>query len=129
MDGLFVKLMMMTTSANDQEALVALRKANRILSEAKVSWIELLSALSQKQTAAPPPRPEPAWEDVGSEKGKRHTDAKEIDGLFDIVLEQKMSDGFEEFLTSVHIWWKQKGFLTDKQYKAVKRAAERKDFD
>jgi hypothetical protein len=32
--------MMLTTSTNDGEALIALRKANRILAEARINWEE-----------------------------------------------------------------------------------------
>ena len=54
-DGIFVKLMMLTTSPHDAEALVALRKANRILSEAKVNWAELLGAARQADDFRVPP--------------------------------------------------------------------------
>ena len=41
----FVKLMMLTTSANDHEALSALRKANAILADQSVSWEQLINGL------------------------------------------------------------------------------------
>src|SRR5258708_29459164 len=82
-DGIFIKLMMLTTSSNDNEALIALRKANKILFDAKVNWEELLCAIQQSnEFRVPPskrqhrPRPEPEWENVG---GIKHTDADEID--------------------------------------------------
>jgi hypothetical protein len=127
-DGLFVKLMMMTTSPNDAEALIALRKANRILSEAKVNWAELLAATRQPNEVprqSERRRPEPEWKNVGDE---RHDDADEIDSLFERAFAQKMSEGFEEFLCSVRMWWERRGFLTERQYRAVKRAASRKDY-
>lgn len=56
-NALFIKLMMMTTSTNDGEALAALRKANQILKELKLSWHEVLQP-------AGPSRPQPSWKDT-----------------------------------------------------------------
>lgn len=125
---LFAKLMMLTTSNNDAEALVALRKANKILADAKTNWAELLDAVQADQSYRVPPskrrpRPEPEWENVGD--STKYTDAHDIDNLFNRVFDQKLSEGFESFVTSVHIWWEQKGFLTKAQYDTIKRAAER----
>jgi hypothetical protein len=125
---LFAKLMMKTTSDNDAEALLFLRKANKILADAKINWAELLDAVQADQSYRVPPsqrrpRPEPEWNNVGDHT--KYTDHPEIDGLFNRVLDKPMSEGFESFITSVHIWWQQKGFLTEAQYKALKRAAER----
>ncbi|SRR5258708_6487427 len=130
-DGIFIKLMMLTTSSNDNEALIALRKANKILFDAKVNWEELLCAIQQSnEFRVPPskrqhrPRPEPEWENVG---GIKHTDADEINALFTEVFDKNLTEGFESFVTSVHLWWERRGFLTEKQYQAIKRAAERED--
>lgn len=125
---LFVKLMMLTMSDNDGEALTALRKANKILTVAKVSWEELLDSLQHDQSYRVPPsqrrpRPEPEWANVGDPS--KHTDAYEIDGLFNRVFDKQHSESFESFVNSVHIWWQQKGFLTEAQYRTIKRAAER----
>lgn len=38
------KLLALTTSANDNEALSAIRKANFLLNEANIEWIDLLGA-------------------------------------------------------------------------------------
>ena len=128
--SLLTKLMMMTSSENDQEALTALRKANKILKEAGVNWEELLDALSKPAQAAPPPRPEPEWEDVGfrageKHRGVKHTNKEEIDKYFAQIFSQELRESFAEFVESVNIWWRQHGFLTDPQYQAIKRAAER----
>lgn len=40
----FAKLMAMTTSDNDNEALIALRQANKILAEKKMTWREIIAA-------------------------------------------------------------------------------------
>lgn len=125
-DGMFVKLMMMTTSNSDGEALTALRKANKILADAKVSWIELLGAQKPDNSFRVPPskrpRPEPQWEDVVNHD--RHV-GSDIDEMFEKVFKQKMSEGFASFVESLHIWWEQKGWLSEKQYRSLKNAAEK----
>jgi hypothetical protein len=126
----FTKLMMMTTSDNDQEALIAIRKANRILKMAQVTWEDMLKALAAP--ARPPPRPEPDWQNVNPAsathiKSKKFSNEKEIDGYFDRIFARDMSGDFGEFVISVHIWWKDKGFLTERQYNAIKKSAEVRD--
>jgi len=122
MNILFVKLMSMTTSDNDGEALIAIRKANKILREAKVSWQELLDAAATQQRL--PPQPEPDWQNVNT-RVERYSNKFEIDGMFNRAFAKNNTNDFEEFLSSVHIWWLDKGWLSEKQYRVVKRAAER----
>jgi hypothetical protein len=121
--------MMMTTSDNDQECLIAIRKANRILKMAQVTWEDMLKALATA-SAAPPPRPEPEWHNVnadqrGGSAKKKFTNEKEINGFFDRIFARDMSGDFEEFAMSVHLWWKDKGFLTERQYNAIKKSADK----
>jgi hypothetical protein len=119
--------MMMTTSSNDAEALIALRKANAILAEAKVNWAELLAASRQADDFRVPPSkrrradPDDEWENVGD----KHDDAGEIESLFERAFARAMTEEFEGFLTSVRMFWEQRGYLTEKQYAAVRRAARR----
>lgn len=129
-DGLFVKLMMLSTSDNDGEALAALRKANKILKDAKVSWMELLGGTKPDQSFRVPPskrpkpeRPEPQWDTVGDDE---RFSGPEIDRYFNTVFDQKdMSESFAGFMESLHIWWESKGWLSKKQYLALKKSAER----
>jgi hypothetical protein len=116
----------MTTSSNDQEALTAIRKANRVLEMARVTWEDLLKAINATQ-AAPPPRPQPDWQNVNTGPGqrpKRYDNAEEIDDMFYRLFNRDLREDFEEFAMSVHLWWKDKGFLTERQYNAIKRAVE-----
>ena len=126
-DSLLVKLMMLTTSTNDAEALAALRKANKILKDAKVNWAELLGAAKPDQSFRVPPsrrpRPEPSWDSFGDDQ--RYTNEDEINRMFDKVFNSNMSEGFAEFVESVHLWWEQHGWLSVAQYRAIKKAAER----
>lgn len=128
-ESMLVKLMMMTTSSNDSEALIALRKANKLLKEAGVTWQDLLSALSTPRPSAVPrprPRPEPEWENVVNAGHRRYDNEYEINAMFDALFASHMGEGFAEFVESVNIQWKQRGFLTGPQYEAIKRAVERR---
>lgn len=51
------KLMQLTSSDNDYEALAALRKANLILGRSNFSWSEFISPLSFLHDGKTPPRP------------------------------------------------------------------------
>ncbi len=112
----------MTTSSNDAEALVALGKANRILAEAKVTWPDLLDALSHED--APPREEEPEFEDVGDANGKRYRNAQEINVLFARVYQKNIQgSSLAEFIESIHMFWTRRRYLTEKQFSALKRAA------
>lgn len=139
MNPLLIKLMMMTTSPNDGEALTAMRKANAMLAEANVNWAEFLSAVKTTnervdQTFRTPPSQRQARRDAGrnddnafSDVGKgapaqKFDDAAVIDPMFEEAF-KNASGGFRDFVDSVHQWWEEKHFLTEKQYYAIKRAA------
>jgi hypothetical protein len=128
--SLFIKLMMLTTSPNDSEALTALRKANAMLAQANVNWQEFLSAVEINKSSTATPRrtyyySDNAFTDVGSSKAwNRHTDSAEINALFESAFRNVGHGGFRDFLDRVHQWWQEKGFLTEKQFEALRRSAE-----
>jgi len=127
----FVKLMMMTASDNDGEALVALRKANAILAEANVNWEEFLQAVDTNKTVTAKPKEKPPWDsdgfsDIGRNAHGQYTDADEINMLFEkVYAKTRPGSSFMEFLDSVHTWWENNGFLTEKQYSAIRKSALR----
>jgi len=115
----FIKLMGMTGSIHDGEALNALRMANAILAETGMSWEEFIKGrvtvqMVQMGQPSPPPR-----------SGKIYKDAEEIDECFEILLEGRLSESFRGFVESVHSFWQERGYLTEAQYKAIRQAAER----
>ena len=128
MTPIFVKLMMMTTSPHDGEALTAIRKANAILASANVNWEEFLKALTGPSSKPSSSKvadddDDDEFEDVGRRSGK-HDDEREINRLFARAFSNTpKNSGFRNFLDSVYEWWEEKGFLTEKQYQAIKRAA------
>lgn len=116
----FTKLMMMTTSPNDNEALTAIRKANAMLAASNNNWQDFIKGkvkmVSTYETQ------------TDSDSSNKHTNAQEINMWFDeICSNPRTSLGFLDFIESVRSWWEQKGFLTDKQYEAIKSAYERID--
>jgi len=129
-NSLLIKLMMLTTSTNDGEALTALRKANKILADAKLNWEQVLSRLEKPDNSfrVPPsrrPRPQPDWDHAGSERPGRKSNDHIIERMFNDALAKKnLSEGSKEFLESIRLWFETKGFLTDKQYSALEKLAE-----
>lgn len=114
----FIKLMNLTTSDQDGEALVALRKANAVLMESNINWEQLLrSKVSVKD----------AGQNQTTYKGRQFTNTAEIDAMFDALFKKiPTTSSFRTgFLDDVHKWWEEKGFLTEKQYNAVLKSYER----
>lgn len=109
----FIKLMMLTASDQDGEALTALRKANAMLAAENKNWEEFIS---EKPDAPNTPR----------SSGVRYIDPKVIDPLFDKLLRTvPHMSGFRDFVESVHEFWRDERFLTEKQFRALKKAAQR----
>jgi hypothetical protein len=110
-----IKLMMLTTSEHDNEALTALRMANAMLAAANVNWEEFLTAVeTTKQQAA---------SSFSNVEPVRYDDPDDIDPMFDAALRNVKTGGYREFIESVHEWWETNGFLTEKQYRAIRKAA------
>lgn len=133
MNPLLTKLMMLTTSDNDNEALSAMRKANAILAEDNVNWEEFLNALdiTRRNKEASVRRQQRranddanAFTDVTGRGGQRFDDETIINSMFERAFANAGQGGFRDFLESVHQWWETKKFLTEKQYYAIKKAAD-----
>jgi hypothetical protein len=123
--AMLVKFMGMTMSAHDNEALTALRKANAMLLEKNLTWQEVLAASPKlsdfrvppsQRRGQPPPQSDP--------EQNRYDNADEINQMFQDAFDNAHGT-FRSFLHSIHEWWESKGFLTAKQYQALKRAAGR----
>lgn len=117
-----IKLMMMTTSPNDGEALTAIRKANALLAEANVNWEEFINAVETNKQSKPSSNRSSDFEDVSV--GNKFKDADVINTMFERAYRRTPpGSSFREFLDSVHMWFEINGDLTEKQYLALKRAA------
>ncbi len=62
---------------------------------------------------------------ASSTRGTYQSD-DEVEDAFDTLLRRNHSDSFREFLDSVHEWWEEKGFLTERQWSALKNAMEKR---
>lgn len=112
---IFIKLMQLTTSSFDAEALSALRKANALLMSANNNWEDLLRG-KVRMVSGP---------NENQIAGEQHTGADEIDHMFDGLMRSRLSPSFCEFVEAVHTWWEEKGFLTERQFEAIRDAHSR----
>jgi hypothetical protein len=115
---IFIKLMMMTQSSSDQEALTALRKANAKLASINRNWEELLRG---KVTTAEFPDIAMGG-NLNTGGGVKYTDQFITVMLDDLLLEVQGS--FRTFVTDINRFWEEKGFLTEKQYNVIKKSWE-----
>lgn len=114
---LLVKLMRMTTSNHDAEALVALRKANAMLAEAKMDWHDVLSG----RVRAAPPRADNSYRTPPSQRQRSaQVDVKEMITYLLNTIPSHLS--FYDYVVSVSHWYDVKGSLTEPQYVAIRRA-------
>ncbi len=114
----FIKIMMLTSSPSEGEALNAIRMANGLLMAANLNWEEFLGARGADAGAGAETKPR-------ARKTQRHTSG-DIEEMFEGVSQGLDPDSsFYRFIESLHTWWEEHGFLTDKQYEALKNSYER----
>ena len=127
-----IKMLGMTASSHDGEALVAIRKANALLAESNMNWHEFLMSfrISDQSYMTPPSKRKSQhggadWGNVNSVKNDaQHTDGDEINRLFEnAYANTSPRSSFYEFIESVYEFWTQRGYLTVAQYQAIKRAS------
>jgi hypothetical protein len=118
---MFLKLLNLTTSQYDGEALNAIRMANAVLARTNQTWEDLLKGKvvmiqgAQEGTLSKSPT------------NIRHSDPNEINGYFETLYDRGSRLGtFKTWVDSVHEWWEEKGFLTDNQYNTLKKSAQRR---
>lgn len=126
------KLMAMTTSDNDGEALNALRMANKMLSAEKLTWEEVLGAASRHVTVSIQRRPmQEAYQAQENWVAPHLKDKPVIEQMFRTIYASagpaaSTGDGsFMDFLNSVHKYFETHGQLTNGQYQALRRAYSR----
>jgi hypothetical protein len=132
------KLMRMTESSADGEALNALRLANKMLREAGLHWGDVLGGSGTDRSHLVPPskrgrgfNPKPS----GAAYGRR-AESQKYDGsrgrntgddiamMLDALGRRRNSIDFQMFLGSVTQFWEKNGYLTDNQYAAILRSYE-----
>lgn len=132
-----IKLMRMTESNADGEALNALRLANKMLSAAGLHWGNILGNGGTDRSHMVPPSKrgfnnKPSTSRYGraaprqsyqGDKGKNHDEV--IADWLNILAKRRHSIDFQMFLGSVTNFWEKNGYLTDAQYDAIRRAVDR----
>jgi hypothetical protein len=126
----FVKLMMMTTTTNDHEALVAIRKANALLASANVNWEEFLGAVDEAKASSSSTRSnsDSDFSDIHGSSSYQGSGACSDASLIDPMFEQAFANvrpgsSFRDFIESIHEWWETRGYLTQRQFQALRKAA------
>ncbi|KKM21580.1 hypothetical protein LCGC14_1633980 [marine sediment metagenome] len=114
----FIKLMKITTSPSEGEAVNAIRMANSLLLEANLDWDDFLRGKAKIVGGS-----------VSSQttySGKKYTNSNEIESMLEAVLNNVRSGtSFRAFIESLRDWWESNQFLTEKQYNALRKTYER----
>jgi hypothetical protein len=105
------KMMGLTFSDNDGEALNALRAANKVLQGKKLTWRDVLERTVTVDVEAAPPEPRPR-EEARDER---------VENAFDLLRD---SDKWTPFIESLHDQWERKNWLSPKQRAALFRNVE-----
>jgi hypothetical protein len=119
---LLKKLLALTTSPVDAEALAALRRVNALLKQCDVDWNLILSKTVKVIAAA-----EPLDEGPGSTKSFRAADDS-VDNDFDDDLQLALdssSGSFRDVLLSIEAQYRDGRALSPRQREVVRDAAER----
>jgi hypothetical protein len=102
------KLMMMTTSSHEGEALNALRMANKILLKEKKNWADIL------QKTSPAKRYYPTYQPP--------TKNKRIAEMFELLKKEKrMTQSTRQFIDDIELKFRLYGELTPKQKAAIEK--------
>ncbi len=107
-----VKLLALTASQHDGEALAAIRRANAVLDRLQIHWVELIDALAKERTV------------IVEVERERVTQADRIDDAFDLVL-STATGSFRDFIIDLLDQWRAKGSLSPKQLAALLRSEKR----
>ena len=107
------KLMAMTFSDNDTEALTSVRAANRLLKDNGLTWQRVFDRTVRVENSV-----EEAIPSKGGYSGE------EVDRMFEDAL-SKAGGGFRDFLLSLQATYDERGRLSEGQMDALVRAAKR----
>ena len=122
-----IKLLGMTTSQNDGEALNAIRMVNAMLKVNKLDWDSAIAGSKPQPIHKPPPRPQGRGTTDTAPKYKppssRYTDP-EIPRMLQSLMRDSQGD-FRDFVQSLNEFWENKGFLTEGQYEEITNTNER----
>lgn len=124
------KILAMTTSDNDGEALSAIRRANEVIKGEGLQWHDVVCPASNVMNITIQRQPMSTGPVDGEDRDWQPPhlkDASVIDVMFRQVYAQPRtgSDGFWEWLDSVHQQWIERKRLTSAQYNSLRRSYNR----
>ncbi len=122
----FIKIMMLTTSPADGEALVAIRKANAMLAAIKKNWEEILKSKGFDRPTEPPNWEEGFRKQYTNRYTRRyaydmHDDDIEKARLMLAACMQHVKGSARSFIESLNTAFEEHGSLTEKQFAALKK--------
>lgn len=125
---MFKKIMGMTFSDQDGEALNAIRKANAMLAKHNLDWYDVLGRAVNGAADPPPqpqPQPKPAYQGERAEAPKAQPNKlsieEQIRRAFD-ELRGNLHGSFETFINSLETQFRDKGDLSIDQRRALFKA-------
>lgn len=119
-----IKIMGLTTSSSDGEALSALRKANEIIAGEKLTWAEVLAQQGSVINISLARTPPQSAYKGGDEWAPPHLhDKVTIDLMFRAIFAQPRgaNEEFWQWVDSVHQWYLDHHSLTSAQYEAIRK--------
>lgn len=120
-----IKLMMMTQSSNDGEALAAVRKANALLKVSNLDWDSFIRSIPVQRPKPPPSRPMGrGTTDNAPSSHQHHFKDPDIPRMLASLMRDSKG-GFRDFVESINEAWNKYGYLTERQYEAIINAYER----
>lgn len=108
-----IKLLLMTTSVHDGEALSAIRLANGLIQKSGKTWHDVLIAKRIPHMDRTRPRP----------RGPKNA---ELDAIFKFIMGELEEDSSVwPFVQSVHGFYRRNGRITEKQEAAIRNIHDR----
>lgn len=139
-----VKLLNLSASDNDHEALLALRNAQKLMKQRGLTWEALFAGTASfsartastqtsrarpRKAAKPPATPKRDIEVPPEPKYKpARAKFRWIRQLFEFIFAQELTTRQREFFGGLHSSWVQWGSLTAKQQGALERTCSAKGF-
>lgn len=124
----FLKLMALTTSNNDHEALLALRTAQKLLESSNLTWEKLMSPKTvfiEVEKSSPPKAVLEVFEFIYCPKMPKDDELKgifkDIKKKFSLINGKKFEPKTAQFLKSIHSHWMLKSTLSERQIQSLTR--------
>jgi hypothetical protein len=117
-------MMERTASESDNEALSAIRAANRLLAAEGLTWTRVLDRSVQILQEVEPAPDETAPRPKKPQHKFHGPDYDEVERAFEVAMENAKG-GFANWLDDVYSQWQRKGWLSAEQQRILFDAADR----